>query len=266
MLEYKILTKLRDKESLKKSFLSLFSSVYKKNLDEVSWMHQIINSPYDDSVLFVALNFEKVIGSALMILQKCSIGGREYKYYLFTTSAILQEYRPIGVYAELLKLQKEYAVKRNIDFIFALPNKTAYPVLKFFGGFKDLKKHELIETSFNKLNLNDVGSSLTVDDKMFRWRFEHKDYKFYNKDGVVIIYKEHNGSYDILGMYNQKEFQFPYLSTKIEKNKKITTLDCFLIDKDNIKGIDKVNFTYFPINKDLDYSAIRVNLLMSDVF
>ena len=36
MIEYKILIKPDEKELIKKSFLDLFSTVYEKNLDEIS--------------------------------------------------------------------------------------------------------------------------------------------------------------------------------------------------------------------------------------
>ena len=69
MIKYIILFDPEEKAIVKSSFLSLFKSVYEKELDEISWNHQIINSPYNDSPLFLAMDGDEVIGSAMMILQ-----------------------------------------------------------------------------------------------------------------------------------------------------------------------------------------------------
>ena len=118
MLNYRVLEKKDDKETVREDFLSFFNSVYQKKPDSSFWYHQVSGSPYSDSPLFLALDGENIIGSALMILQKCNIEDKRHDCYLFTTSAILKEYRANGVYAKLLNLQKEYARKKDVDFIF----------------------------------------------------------------------------------------------------------------------------------------------------
>lgn len=266
MIEYKILIKPDEKELIKKSFLDLFSTVYEKNLDEISWKHQVLNSPYNCTPLFVAMDDDKVVGSALMILQKCLIDDKEYNYFLFTTSAIIKEYRSKGIYPELLKLQKEYAKKNYVDFIFAFPNKLAYPVLKLFARFKDLKKFDLVKTTFDNIDFEKIENNLLIDKKFFKWRFEHKDYLFYELNDKVIIYKEFNDCYDILAIYNVKDFPFPFNNTILEQNKKIIILGSYTKNHNLIKKIDVLNATYFPLNENLDYSKLNVNLLMSDVF
>jgi|APSaa5957512535_1039671.scaffolds.fasta_scaffold15926_5 hypothetical protein len=266
MLNYRVLEKKDDKETVREDFLSFFNSVYQKKPDSSFWYHQVSGSPYSDSPLFLALDGENIIGSALMILQKCNIEDKRHDCYLFTTSAILKEYRANGVYAKLLNLQKEYARKKDVDFIFSFPNLAAYPVLKFFGGFKDLQIDNLVKTTLNDLNLECVENSLIIDSCMFEWRFEHKDYKFYNKNGVVIVYKKYDNIHDILGMYKQEEFQFLYANSMLEDSENITTLNSCLKSGESAKAGRRINCVYYPINKDINYSKIKINLLMSDVF
>jgi len=266
MIEYKILTTLEEKKQIKKSFLNLFSTVYEKNLDEKLWEHQILNSPYNCTPLFVAMDGIKVVGSALMILQKCLIGDIEYNYFLFTTSAILKEYRSKGIYPELLKLQKEYSKQENVDFIFAFPNKIAYPVLKLFARFKDLEKIDLVKTSFENIDLEKIANTLLIDEKFFSWRFEHKDYLFYRFNSKVIIFKEFDDCYDVLAIYNTTDLLFSFKNTVIDQSKKIIILSSYTKNKNLIEKIDVLNATYFPLNENLDYSNVNINLLMSDVF
>ena len=265
-MEYRIVEKKGEKEALKENFLSFFSFAYRKKPDDAFWEHQVVGAPYEDSPLFLALDGENIVGSSLMILQKCSIESKEYLYYLFTTSAILTEYRANGVYAELLRLQKEYARKKRVDFIFAFPNSSAYPALKFFGGFKKLQVYSFAESLFGDLKLECSENSLIVDSRMFKWRFEHKDYKFYNKGGVIIVYKKYNDSYDILGIYKQEDFQFSYTNSVIGKNERIVTITPYLKSGLGVKIEEKLNCTYYPINENIDYTKMKINLLMSDVF
>lgn len=265
MIKYKIFTTIEEKKSLKTNFLNLFNSVYERELEEKLWEHQILNSPYNDSPLFVAMDGKLIVGSALMILQTCIIDGNKYRYYLFTTSAIRKEYRPKGVYAQLLKMQKEYAKENNADFIFAFPNKIAYPVIKLFGGFKDLKKDNLIKTTFKNLNLQNSDNSFVIDSYMYQWRFEHKEYMFHLTQDKVIIFKEFQGGYDLLAIYDAQDFKHDVKNTFMENDRDIITLNSYTRDK-NSQLIDTIDSTYFPINKNIDYSKLSINLLMSDVF
>jgi len=265
MIKYKIFITIEEKESLKTKFLNLFNSVYERELEEKLWKHQILNSPYNDSPLFIAMDGELIVGSALMILQTCIIDGNKYRYYLFTTSAIRKEYRPKGVYAQLLQMQKEYVKENDADFIFAFPNKIAYPVLKLFGGFKDLKKDNLIKTTFANLNLQNSDNSFVIDNYMYQWRFEHKEYMFYLTQEKIIIFKEFQDGYDLLAIYNTQDFKHDVKITFIENDRDIITLDSYTRDK-NSQLINTIYSTYFPINKNIDYSKLSINLLMSDVF
>ena len=266
MISYKILTEPIEKNSLKEEFQIFFNSVFDQNLADSIWQHQIINSPYSNSPLFLAFKENKIIGSALMILQKIIVEGKEYRYYLFTTSAIEKKYRNQGVYAELLKIQKEYAKNKNIDFIFVYPNKIAYQVLKLFGGFKDLQKDNLVQTVFENLNTSHNQNSLLIDNKMFSWRFEHKDYKYCLHKHNIIIYKKFENSYDIMAIYSKNDFKHHVTYSDISKENTIITLQKNIKHTNGIEKINQIKSVYFPLNKDINYAAIDINLLMSDVF
>ena len=107
MIEYKIVSDPVSKQKLKKEFQSFFNRVYDRELNDTAWEHQFVHSPYEDSALFLALDNGKIVGSALMIPQRFSTKKFKGTYYLWTTSAIEKEYRSKGLYAELLKMQRE---------------------------------------------------------------------------------------------------------------------------------------------------------------
>jgi hypothetical protein len=267
MINYKIVISTQEKKKFKTEFQDFFTQVYGRKLSDTDWEHQFIHSPYEDSALFLAFDRDKIIGSSLMIPQKFYTKNQEGTYYLWTTSAILKEYRSLGVYAELLKMQREYTQQNKKDFIFAFPNKLAYPVVKLFGGFKDLYKTELVKANISDLDLENIDNSLLIDKNFFNWRFEHREYLFYRINSNIIMSKKYDETLDILAVYPQELLKD--IDIKIETSKileDIITIKSFLKEGSQVRVIDQLNGTYYPINKEIDYASIRLNLLMSDVF
>ena len=267
MIHYKIVTSPIDKQHMKEAFQLFFKSVYGQELDDMNWEHQFIHTPYEDSSLFLAYDDTQIIGSSLMIPQKYKTASDTGDYYLWTTSAIAKPYRAKGVYAKLLELQRNQATAKKKDFIFAFPNKLAYPVVKLFGGFKDLGKTELVKANIHDIDYNNIINTLVIDQAFSRWRFEHKPYRFYLHGKYVIIAKEFQKTLDVLAIYPQEileEFEIEYTTDSL--NTDIITLKSFL-KKDSVSEvIDVVRGVYFPINKEIDYTKMKLNLLMSDVF
>ena len=267
MIDYKIVTLLESKQTLKNDFQVFFKDVYEQDLSDNNWEHQFLHSPYEDSALFLAFDNSKIVGSALMIPQKYETCIGNGSYYLWTTSAVAKAYRSKGVYAELLAMQRKYTAKNKKDFIFAFPNKLAYPVVKLFGGFKDLYKTNLVKTSIDMLDFNNIKNSLVIDTDFFKWRFEHKDYLFYEREDCIIISKKFENTLDILALYKKKDIKS--LSIDIEDSKipkDIITIASFLKENATYDTLGTLNGTYYPINKNIDYNTIKLNLLMSDVF
>ena len=266
-IEYKVLLQAEEKEEFKDEFQLFFASIYNQKLTDLDWEHQFINSPYNDSPLFLVLNKNKIIGSALMIGQKFTNKEKKGSYYLWTTSAIDKEYRSKGIYAELLVKQREYAEKTNKSFIFAFPNKLAYSVVKLFGGFKDLEKTNLVKTTLEQIDFFKVFNTLVIDKQFFDWRFEHQAYLFYRYENKIIIAKEYEDTLDVLAIYPQEDLEgFAISYREVDMEQKIITIASFLKENNNSETLNQVNGTYFPIDKTVDYSSITINLLMSDVF
>ncbi|AII13915.1 hypothetical protein CIG1485E_0035 [Campylobacter iguaniorum] len=267
-IEYLILKSKEEKNYYKYDIQRNFSDVYHKELKDDQWEHQFINSPYNDTALFLAKDIDNnlIVGTSLMILQKYATKEKEGNFYLFTTSMVIKEYRNRGIYVQLLKLQKEYAQKNNVDFILAFPNKLAYPCLKLFGGFKDIKKIKLIRTNLENVNLNSFESSLVIDKEMLKWRFEHKNYLFCVRDNKIIIFKKFENAYDILAVLDYINFDHNLMQANICDLSVVNILEFNAKNDNNIEVIDTINATYLPIQSDFDYSKIYINLLMSDVF
>lgn len=268
-VNYDVLKNADDKELIKQPFQSFFEEVFGKPLSDELWRHQFIHSPYGDTALFIATVGTKIIGSALQIRQKIVIGDKIHDYYLYTTSAILKEYRPRGVYAELLKIQKEYARDNAASFIFAYPNALAHPVLKLFGGFKNVEKITLVKTKLSNVDVvnNAETQGLLMDLPMFNWRFEHRDYKFARQGEAVIVYKEYDGAFDILAIYKQDVFDGITVNfDELDQNAKVIVSQKYVISTQNSEVVEYLNGTFFPFNKEIVASDIHLNLLMSDVF
>ncbi len=271
MLEYTILTSENEKNRLKGEFLTFFLEVYGKPLDESAWFHQFINSPYNDTPLFIVRYNNKLVGSALMIKQKMDLGGEVVDYFLFTTSAILESYRNLGIYAEFLKMQKKYAMDQGASFIFAFPNKLAHPVLKLFGRFKDLKKIQLGNMSIKDIDFDIISNSFFLDENVVNWRFEHNDYRFLQYEDYVLIVKEFESALDLLAIYPKSEFESYSIHLDDLNENLVVFGDLSYAPKlENVDILNILNPTYFVTNKDFDekyfLEKVSVNLLMSDVF
>ena len=267
MIDYKIVILPAEKQILKTDFQEFFKSVYNQELGDSNWEHQFLHSPYEDSALFLAFDNNQIVGSALMIPQKYLMDDSTGTYYLWTTSAVSKDYRSQGVYAELLKMQRTYAKENKKDFIFAFPNKLAYPVVKLFGGFKDIYKTDLVKATIADLDLSTIENSLIIDNDFAKWRFEHKAYLFYALNEHIVISKKFEDTLDVLAIYPRSSLSD--LHFKIETNtipENIITMKTLLKKDVEMNRIDQLSGTYFPINKDIDYSMLKLNLLMSDVF
>lgn len=267
MIHYQIVTDPQEKQKLKTDFQTFFKRVYQRELADGDWEHQFMHSPYENSALFLAFEDTHIVGSALMIPQKYSTDSQNGSYFLWTTSAIEKKYRSQGLYAEILKMQREYAVEQKKDFIFAFPNKLAYPVVKLFGGFKDLYKIKLVKTTMDMLDISHIDNSLKIDDAFFQWRFEHKNYLFYEFNENILIAKKFEDSLDVLAIYKKESLEtINFAKRNSTPPNTIITMDTLIKDNADFEILDQLSGTYFPINKDIDYAKIKLNLLMSDVF
>jgi len=266
-LEYKVILTPEEKNAIKPAFQQFFSSIYERELSDKDWEHQFIHSPYNDSPLILALDNDKIIGSALMIAQRFTDGTQKGDYYLWTTSAIDKAYRSKGIYAELLSYQRNYASETKKSFIFAFPNKLAYPVVKLFGGFKDLQKSKLVKTTLQSIDFTKVSNSLVIDKAFFDWRFEHKSYLFLTYQDYVLIAKRYEDTLDILAIYPKSDLDNINIQyQEVSSEQSIITLELFIFERSNTEVLDTLNGTYFPIDKTINYDALTINLLMSDVF
>lgn len=266
-IDYIIIEQSSNKKKLKDSFQDFFLEVFEKPLSNDAWQHQIINSPYESSSLILAKHNEKIVSSALMIPQKLICKGKVIDYYLFTTSAILKNYRKHGIYIKLLEIQRELCTKNQKACIIAFPNKLAYPILKLFGRFKDLRTTNLVSAKVSDIDLKHTNYSFPLDKPMINWRFEHKEYDFYIYKGHVLVAKMFNGSINILAVYDKKHLKGLDLTFgNMDESLVVVTLECFLKSSAKYNVLEPLCASYYPINKKLDYSKININLLMSDVF
>ena len=56
------------------------------------------------------------------------------------------------------------------------------------------------------------------------------------------------------------------LIISLDQKLEILVLEDNIKDLNKIEIVDTINATYFPINKNIEYNNLNINLLMSDVF
>ena len=275
MINYQILTGVSEKNRYKTRIFSLFNHIFNKELKESEWSHFFLNSPYENSLLILALSADKVVGIANLIPQKLNIGRKKYNYYLFITSAVLKSFRSEGVYMETIKIIKNILKNKEKDFIFAFPNKNAYPLLTELFYFIPLKRKEIVNVNnFNLKELKPVypERSIFLDDQFVKWRFEHKHYFYIRHNGKCIIYKGYKDSLDVIEIIESKYENI--ISRFISIKNDINPYSVFNVLKNRLlspgnkeyKVGTTVSPCYFSFDTNLDLSKLDISLLMSDVF
>lgn len=269
MIEYKVLESTTDKESIKAGLKVLFSDSFNKELSEDLWYHIIQSSPFESSLLVVALDGNKVVGCSNMIPQKLNTSQGVLDYFLFTTSIVDMNYRSKGVYLELIKLMKVRLKESGKKFIFAFPNKKAAPIItSSFFGFKKITEFSLVNLNLlQSLSAISVEKSILIDDDFLSWRLSHNEYFLTKTEEFTLLCKAYESELDVLEVFDQ-----PKETALLEKfldYKEIEEFNGFNISSDRIQAegslVNPLIAVMYSDDKAMYDLNIDVSLLAWDV-
>ncbi len=242
-------------------------------MTDKQWQHLFLASPYQSSVLVLALDQDAVVGTANLIPQRLNLNNTQYDYYLFTTSAVHENFRQEGVYFETIKIIKDLLGQDQKKFILAFPNHNAYRLLTGLSGFHALGPRDIMHVTDldpGEITTLKVEDSIHIDEAFLKWRFEHADYFYLRHNRRLLICKNYDKSLDIVEVIDKDHEGL--LSQYIPRR----SSDCkqAYIQRNRLGPGCKINGelsttifpTYLPADPSLELNCLDVSLLMSDVF
>jgi GNAT superfamily N-acetyltransferase len=260
---------LEGKEHHKASVQRLFERVFARPLSDADWHHLIIGSPYEAGFLAVALDGDKIVGTANFIPQKLTWEGSVLDYFLFTTSMVDPDYRRHGVYMQTTRLAIDEARRSGKSFIVAFPNDVALRPLTTLFRFKPVADHAIVSGSlaaFGRLAPLDQRRSVRLDADFLRWRLTHRDYFRVSNSGLLLLCKRYRERLDIVevldGMPPGMESLLPERDEQLV-NVNLLSARCSTPAAGSV--LATLHLTCYTLRDDVDPSRIDLSLLMWDV-
>jgi predicted N-acetyltransferase YhbS len=269
-INYQVLTTVVEKERHKQEVMSLFQRAFGRPLIENDWRHFIIESPYEPGRCVVALDGDRVVGTANLIPQRLMIDGRRHDYFLFTTSMVDPDYRKQGVYLDTTRLAIEAARDAGKSFILAFPNEIAFRPLTVFFPFRPFGDFDLISAPIEEIGLIrpvDLRRSICLDDDFIRWRFNHRPYLQVRRGDVLLVGKPYGDGLDVAEAI---ETPPEALVTRLPRNDLLGVRNAHLLaarctSPGAGRVMTRLRATCCALQKDIDLGGIDVSLLMWDV-
>ena len=267
MIRYQVLTSVEAKDIYRERFSHLFEMVFNRQLGGAEWSHLVTDAPYGTGRLIVAIDGDRLVGTANLIPQKLGWGTLEWDYFLLTTSMVDPDYRKEGVYAETINLVKQVADDIGGKFILAFPNPKALPLLTRFFGFKSIMSVPLVTMrDSDELKTLKADVSIKLDLPFWAWRLSHRDYFIVRQENQVLICKEYQGVIDILEVLDTGAGQV--LPRLPERTVNLVNAICpanRLKSEAGTRTLTTLNATYLPLKAGVDLAGIDISLLMWDV-
>lgn len=136
------------------SFVSSFNIVFEKNFSVEHFRHKYFNSAIGVSFHAFLMYENNIVGMFSAIPRKYIFKGDDQKIALACDAYILKEHRKDEFFLKSMSdAVFEKMSKHGIHYIISIPNPTAYPYWKFYGGWKDISelKYYVIPLNVSKL-------------------------------------------------------------------------------------------------------------------
>jgi GNAT superfamily N-acetyltransferase len=269
VIRYLVLRSADEKRTWQGEVTSFFERVFGRPLPAPDYQHFVVRSPYEEGYCLLALDGERVVGTANLIPQRLASGGDRVPYLLFTTSAVDPAHRRQGIYLDLMRLLIEEARGAGQRFILAFPNQMALLPLTRLGGFKLIRSHAIVQGRLERLGaLRPVERerSVALDERFLRWRLEHRAYFAARRGELTLICKRHLDATDVVEVLGPD----PGAAVEALPQGELGEGDVNLLDSrctapEGGEPSVRLHVTWRPLSEDVGVSAIDVSLLMWDI-
>lgn len=143
MSQYQIRAKKTDELSEKEwsEFITAFNNVFKKQLTSEYFKTKYFGSSLEFSVHGILSYETQIVGMFTAIPRQYIYNGREITIALGCDAFILKEHRKDEYFLkEMADVVTKKLVETGVSHFISIPNKTAYPYWKYYGGWKDIGK------------------------------------------------------------------------------------------------------------------------------
>lgn len=231
------------------SFLKLFNFIFNEDMSSLWFDWKYRKNIYGDSIHVFCYDDKKLIGIRCFWRNDLN---NQISYQPCDT-AVLEEYRKMGIFSQMSKLALE---KSRGSFIYNFPNENSLPANLKLGW--QIYKKRYLTLNINEADLNKKEDY--IDGDYLKWRFvDNPNNKYYysnGKEASYLLLKRKNGIYYYLGNFDpaynhyfqKKNFGmiFKYVDKetlfyKLFKNNSVTVF------YDN--RLDKNEFPDIPMNK-----------------
>jgi GNAT acetyltransferase-like protein len=268
-IEYRVLGTAEEKAAHKGPVMTLFQRAFARPLPEVDWQHFIIDSPYEPGQCVVAVDGDRVVGTANLIPQRLTFGGSTCDYVLFTTSIVDPDYRKRGVYLDTVRLAIHTAREAKKSFILAFPNEVALRPLTVLFPFKRIADIPILSGSAQDIGVLqplDLQRSIRLDENFIRWRFAHRLYFRVPLGEHTLICKTYLDGVDIAEVLNapptELRERLPERSMQLQHVNVLSTR-CTKPGPHQVRTT--LHATCCLLSKDIDAATLDLSLLMWDV-
>ena len=231
------------------SFLKLFNFIFNKNMSSSWFDWKYRKNIYGDSIHVFCYDDTNLIGIRCFWRNDLN---NQIAYQPCDT-AVLKEYRKMGIFSQMSKLALE---KSKGSFIYNFPNENSLP-----GNLKlgwQIYKKRYLSLNVNKGYLDNKVDY--IDEDYLKWRFANNpNTKYYYSSGKEVSYlllKRKNGIYYYLGNFNPayndyfEKTKFGIILKYVYKE----TLFYKLFKKNSItvfydNRLEKKDFPAIPMNK-----------------
>lgn len=268
----------------KQDFQDLFSEVFERPMADEQWKHFYINAPMGTTISFVYYHNSNMVAHGGLIPQRLiSKNNDRIDYFLQTAVMVRKDYQNLILFKELMDTIDSYVTDRG-TFSLAFPNKRTYlPFVKMLG-WRLVREYSIrqYKRGTGPLGKTEEPAAEPVfqyeiykNEPFINWRREPNKFQFLRTADFELIYKDYEGSFEILDVsLKKKGFYIPALDV-MEKcgYGSINIAGCFsglfLLEGlafEKTVGIPQRMCLYPSMYEKIKYEGIKPSLLLSDVF
>ena len=259
----------------------LFLDVFRKPLTDAAWEHYYLNGPYGIATSFVVSSEGRLVAHGGVIPQQLvSPSGKIQRYFLQTGVMVAPQFRTLHIFQKLIDTIDAY-VENQQTFVMAFPNQQSFSPLIRMMMWKQIRESGIRQYGVSNDGqgaassliewFDDYECRLILDRKFLEWRSELNHMKVIQHGGAQIIYKDYEGSLEILDVQG-RGFSFRELAAEL-RYQSINIAECFLSSgtlegltyRQNI-GIQQRMCVYPEQIAGMNYQGIQPSILLSDVF
>lgn len=276
-------TKDLQKES-RDDFLSLFKEAFGHSLPIDTWEHFYLHMPYGQTVSFTYYDGDTMVAHGGLIPQQLiDDHGRRIGYFLQTAVMVGKKFQNLVVFKSLLDWMDGYVEGKGL-FSVAFPNQQSFlPFIKLLR-WRNVHEYSIEQFVLDKTNVSMCKNvwqweryryCLPEEEEFVSWRSELNNFKIYEQPAFKIVYKEYEGSMEILDVTVKQDGAWIPVS-KIMRELgyiRVNIPGCYLgvcelgvLTKQGAVGIPQRMCFYPPEHTHIRYEDIKPSLLLSDVF